>query len=73
MKQYINCKECLHITSEETICDTCGLQLSYDGYIIHEIGTSAPIGLTINNTYYDFCSYKCLNLFIIEELKKETK
>lgn len=73
MKKYISCKECLHITSEETVCDTCNTQLSYGGYIIHKIGKRFPINVKIYDTDYDFCNLNCLKIFVDAELKKETE
>jgi len=71
MKKEINCKECDSFLSEETICDTCGKQLSIDGQLIYEIGNVTLINLKLNSTEYDFCSYQCLLKFIVKELKKE--
>lgn len=71
MKKIISCKECLHVTSEEVVCDTCGKQLTCSGYYIEEIGKMIHIELKINGTDYEFCSLKCLNKFIEDEIKKE--
>jgi hypothetical protein len=57
--------------NEETLCDTCGKQLSCHGYIIREIGKIPPMELDLFDTKYDFCSYQCLLKFIGDEIKKE--
>ena len=69
------CRKCnthhVNVITNETLCDTCGKQLSINGQIICEIGKNTIINLEINNTNYDFCNYSCLLQFIVEELRKQ--
>jgi len=52
-------------------CDTCDSKLSINGNSIYTVGQSTYIDLNINGVEYHFCNYKCLQIFVNEELKKE--
>lgn len=64
MKEIIKCNRCGGTADILYHCDTCG-----------EANWLPNITLILNGVEneYHFCNYKCLNLFIIEELKKENK
>jgi len=49
------------------ICDTCEQNL--DMYDIKLM--KPPIKLNYYSTDYDFCNYKCLLTFVIQEINKE--
>jgi hypothetical protein len=70
MKKEILCESCLHVISEETICDTCGKEISIYGQLIYEIGKIPIINLVIDNTNYDFCDYECTIKFLTKEKEK---
>ena len=72
MKKETLCKECCN-TIKTTICDVCGMDLlpgrirELGREILHFPGN--PITLDMDGTY-DFCSLKCLQDFINDEIKK---
>ncbi len=70
MKKEIQCKECNNTLIVECYCDTCSAQLTNDGHFTYEVGKPTIIELRINGTEYEFCNWKCLLKFVIEEIKK---
>jgi hypothetical protein len=75
MKKYTYTQEMTKVEHVQVVCDTCGKKLSIgnNGMMVREMGNPYPLQLRVGDTDYDFCSYKCLLNFIVEELKKETK
>ncbi len=70
MRKETKCETCYNSLYIDIFCDTCGEKLTNHGFLIYEIGKSTNLKLNINSTDYDFCNYRCLLKFIIDEIKK---
>ena len=71
MIKEIKCNECKSIIITDYLCDICGKKLSYNGYLIREIGNLAPLILVCGDTEYHFCCEGHTIQFLANKLRKK--